>query len=96
MWLSWSRRRNRFKLGGGENEAGSSSTADIGQTKAVKQDHGGEAGQLGAAYTTVLVFPGAVYEGDGEGSCGAFPRLALRCEEVRSRRSFISNPLWTP
>ena len=60
---------------GGENEAGSSSTA--GPTR------GGEAGQLGAAYTTVLVFPWEVYAGKGEGSCGAFPRLAQRCEEVR-------------
>ncbi|KAJ1471591.1 hypothetical protein T484DRAFT_1977315 [Baffinella frigidus] len=57
---------------GGAHEAGSPETT-------------GEAGPAGASHTTVLVFPGEGYEGDGEGSCGAFPRLARRCEEVARR-----------
>lgn len=65
---------------GGAHEAGSPETT-------------GEAGPAGASHTTVLVFPGEGYEGDGEGSCGAFPRLARRCEEVRCSRPCWNFPL---
>ena len=69
---------------GGGNEAGPSSSA--GPTR------GGEAGPVGAAYTTVLVFPGEVYQGKGGKSCGAFPRLARRCEEVRLLQTCWHSP----